>query len=260
MTLAEKAAQKARPAAAEPLPEEKPAGDRFYREATDELPDIEIPVPEGGPEQVPVHVAWANVMGTVRAVGKDQKVTEGPARFNYRGVDDALNIFGPACRAHGVLVMPYRVEPSYRDTKTSTGKDTRECTVLVTYRIYGPKGDHLEVQAAGESLDTQDKGTAKAQSVALRTLLYHAGLVPTRDLDPDAGSGVERGEAPVRPASSYVEEICHPKTSVQRLLQIKYELTQSRQLGALVTNEVGDEEAVGALVNRIGRERQGGTA
>ncbi|MBO3751583.1 ERF family protein [Streptosporangiaceae bacterium NEAU-GS5] len=257
MTLAEKAAAKARPDTA-PAEDRPPLGDRIYREPAAELPEVDIPVPEGGPEQVPVHVAWAAVMGTVRSVTKGQKVTEGPARFNYRGVDDALNVFGPACRAHGVLVLPVRVEPSYRDTKTSTGKDTRECTVLVTYRIYGPTGDYLEVQAAGESLDTQDKGSAKAQAVALRTLLFHAGLVPTRDQDPDATS-VERGEAPVRPAASYVEEICHPKTSVQRLLQIKYELTQSRQLGAMVTNETGDEEAIGALVNRIGRERQTGS-
>ncbi|MEU8381721.1 ERF family protein [Streptosporangium sp. NPDC048865] len=222
--------------------------------AAEALPDIDIEVPEGGPAQVPVHVAWANVMGQVRAVTKEDKVTEGPARFAYRGVDRALNVFGPVCRAHGVLVLPHRVEASYRDTKTSTGKPTRECTVLVTYRIYGPMGDHLETQAAGESLDTGDKGSAKAQAVALRTLLFHAGLVPTQDPDPDSHN-IERGEAVVRSAASYVEEICNPRTSVQRLLQIKYELTQTGQMGALVTNETGDDEQVGAMVNRIGKER-----
>lgn len=217
------------------------------------LPDVDIPVPEGGPAKVPVHVAWANVMGEVRAVVKQWEPTEGP-RFKYRGVDDALNFFGPACRAHGVLVLPYRVEASYRDTKTSTGKPTRECTVLVTYRIHGPNGDHLEVQAAGESLDTGDKGTAKAQAIALRTLLYHAGLVPTRDPDPDSAH-VERGEAPVRKAADYVEEIHDPRTSIPRLKQIKYEVQQSRQGGVLVTNEVGDDEPILNMINRIGKER-----
>lgn len=254
MTLADKAAALARPDEADQPAE---GVERSAAPAPSEpLPDIDIPVPEGGPASVPVHVAWANVMGEVRAVVKQWEPTEGP-RFKYRGVDDALNYFGPACRAHGVLVLPYRVETSHRDTKTSTGKPTRECTVLVTYWIYGPNGDHLEVQAAGESLDTGDKGTAKAQAIALRTLLYHAGLVPTRDPDPDSVH-IERGEAPVRPAVDYVDEICHPNTSVSRLRQIRYELGQTRQLGALVMNETGDDERIGDLIDRVGKERAGG--
>jgi hypothetical protein len=257
-SLAEIAAAKARPESnGTAVADEQPLQGEPLPDT--ELPDIDIPVPEGGPEQVPVHVAWSRVMGTVRSVGKERRVTEGPARFAYRGVDEALNVFGPACRAHGVLVLPYRVESAYRDTTTSTGKPTRECTVLVTYRIYGPMGDHLEVQAAGESLDTQDKGSAKAQAVALRTLLYHAGLVPTRDPDPDSQQ-IDRGEAPVRPAVLYVEEICNPRTTVGRLRQIRFELGQSRQLGAIVTNETGDEEPVGTLIDRIGKERATGGA
>lgn len=221
----------------------------------EQLPDpgIATPGPEG-PEQVPWYVAWSRVMETVRGVSKAERVTEGPAKFNYRGVDSALNVFGPACRLHGVLVLPVKVETSYRDTKTSTGKPTRECTAVVTYRIVGPAGDGIEVQAAGESLDTQDKGTAKAQAVALRTLLYHGGLVPTRDPDPDSVS-IERGEAPVRSAASYRDEVLEENPNRARMRQIVYELRQQRRGGELVTNEVGDEEPIGALVERIGRER-----
>ncbi|MEV0149063.1 MULTISPECIES: hypothetical protein [unclassified Nonomuraea] len=250
MTLADQAAKLARP-------DEHTEAPTTSTVPAEPLPDIDIPVPEGGPAKLPVHVAWANVMGVVRAVTKGDKVTEGPARFDYRGVDRALNVFGPACRAHGVLVLPHRVEPSYRDTTTSTGKPTRECTVVVTYRIYGPNGDHLEVQAAGESLDTGDKGSAKAQAVALRTLLYHAGLVPTLDPDPDAHN-LERGEARIRSAAEYADEACNPRTSVGRLRQMHRELAQSRQLGELVTNETGEEERIGDLINRVGRERAGG--
>jgi ERF superfamily len=255
MSLADKAAALARP---EEAPDTHTTEQQPTSAAPAPLPDVDIPVPEGGPAQVPVHVAWANVMGDVRAVTKGDKVTEGPARFDYRGVDRALNVFGPACRAHGVLVLPYRVEPSYRDTTTSTGKPTRECTVVVTYRIYGPNGDHLEVQAAGESLDTGDKGSAKAQAVALRTLLYHAGLVPTRDPDPDSHN-LERGEARIRSAAEYADEACNPRTSVGRLRQMRRELAQSRQLGELVVNENGDDEPIGNLIDRIGKERAGGS-
>jgi hypothetical protein len=221
------------------------------------LPEVNIPEPgPDGPEQVPVHVAWSRVMGEVRGVAKDARVSEGPARFNYRGVDMALNVFGPACRLHGVLVLPVHVEPSYRDTRTSRDKPARECTVVVTYRIVGPMGDHLDVQAAGESLDSGDKGSAKAQAVALRTLLFHAGLVPT-EADPDATS-VERGEAPVRSAVDYRDEALNSGTSVQRLRQIHYEVRQHGIAGTTVVNESGDDERLGDLVTRVGAERAGG--
>lgn len=233
-------------------PAENPAPPTVRAEP-EPLPDPGIPEPGAdGPEQVPVHVAWSRVMGTVRPVAKNETGTG--INYSFRGVDRALNVFGPACRLHGVLVLPVHVEASYRDTLTSQKKPTRECTVIVTFRIYGPAGDHIEVQAAGESLDTGDKGSAKAQSVALRTLLYNGGLVPTGDQDPDS-SNVERGEAPVRTPASYRDEALDTRTSRERMRQIVFELRQHQIADAKVQNETGDEEAVGALVMRIGAER-----
>lgn len=206
------------------------------------------------PPQVPVVVAWNRVMKDVRAIAKLDKVESGPARFAYRGVDRAVEAFGPACRRHGVLVIPETVEAAHAPTTTSQNKPARECTVTVTYRIYGPTGDSFIAQAAGESVDTGDKATAKAQAVALRTLLYHAGLVPTRDTDPDAHN-IERGEAPVRPATSYRDEVLNPRTRKSRLYQIHHELKSTGRLDEIVTNEVGDEEPIGDLVVRIGSTR-----
>lgn len=223
-------------------------------------PGIPEPGPDG-PEQIAVWAAWSRVMGTVRGIAKNgwygKPGTQGS--YQFRGVDAALNSFGPACRLHGVLVLPIRTDASYRDVKTSTGKNSRECTVTVTYRIIGPSGDHIEVQSVGESMDSADKGTAKALSTSLRSLLLLGGLVPVEGPDPDS-MNVERGEAPVRTAVSYVDEICNPDTSAGRLRQIHYELRQTQQLGAFVTNEVGDEEAVGDMVVRIGKARAEGGA
>lgn len=253
MSLRERAAELAR--ADQAAPEAAPSGPapEFAGYVPEELPDVDIPEPPAdGPEQVPVHIAWSRVMGTVRPVAKNESGTG--INYKFRGVDTALNVFGPACRLHGVLVLPVHVEASYRDTKTSQGKPSRECTVIVTYRIIGPAGDFLEVQAAGESLDNGDKGSAKAQAVALRTLLFLGGLVPTGDQDPDSRN-VERGEAPLRPAASYRDEALDPRTSRQRMAQMVYELRQTNRSGETVQNESGDDEPIGALIHRIGAER-----
>lgn len=229
-----------------------------YTPAPLQDPGIPEPGPDG-PERVPVWVAWSRVMGEVRGVSKGDWYGKAnmSGSYQFRGVDSALNAFGPACRLHGVLVLPVHVETAYRDVKTSGGKPSRECTATVTYRIIGPTGDSIEVQSAGESMDSADKGTAKALSTALRSLLFLGGLVPTNDADPDS-TNVERGEAPVRSAVQYLDEITHPQTSAGRLRQIHYELKQSGQLGALLTNEVGDEEQAGVMVVRIGKERAAG--
>lgn len=203
-------------------------------------------------------VAWSRVMGEVRSIAKRERFEGGSAgRFNFRGIETALNAFGPACRKHGVLVIQHKVETEYRDITTAKGSKMRECTALVTFRIYGPDGTYFDSQAAGEASDSGGRSTPKAQSIALRTLLINNGLVPTEDRDADAAQ-FERAESPVRPAASYLDEICNPHTSAGRLRQIHHELGSTRQLGALVTNEVGEEEQIGAMVVRIGKERAAG--
>ncbi|WP_028814457.1 ERF family protein [Streptomyces flavidovirens] len=221
-------------------------------------PGIPEPGPDG-PEQVPVWVAWSRVMGEVRGVSKGNWYGKAntTGSYQFRGVDSALNAFGPACRLHGVLVLPIRTETAYRDVKTSGGKPSRECTATVTYRIIGPTGDSIEVQSAGESMDSADKGTAKALSTALRSLLFLGGLVPTNDADPDA-SNVERGEAPVRSAESYRDEQLDPKTPPSRLDQIRMELRSHGMLNAKVQNETGELETLDSIGGRMYRERTGG--
>lgn len=256
-TLAERAASAAGRTTTEPTDQPGPAYEPPAAPAADPMADYEPG--NDDPDMVPVHLAWLRVRKDIRAIAKGEQYNGAGTRFNFRGVDTVVNVFGPVTLKHGVNVLPVKVEAEYGEKSTKNGGKMRECSVLVTWEIMGPKGDTLTLQTQGEALDTADKSTTKAQSVALRTLLLSFGLTPTHDKDPDADR-IERGEAPVRPAASYVDEIAHPDTSAGRLRQIHYELKQSRQLGALVTNEVGDEEAIGDMVVRLGKERAAGGA
>ncbi|MEU4205619.1 ERF family protein [Streptomyces sp. NPDC026294] len=214
------------------------------------------------PEMVPVHLAWLRVRRDVRAIAKKEQYNGGGTRFSFRGVDTVVNTFGPVTLRHGVSVFPVDVDAEHRDTTSAKGSKMRECTVTVSWMVMGPKGDTLPalLKTRGEALDSADKGTAKAQSVALRVLLLTGGLTPTHDTDPDA-SHVERGEAPPRTAASYRDEILEPGTSRQRLAQINYEIKQVGLYDTQVVNEVGEEEPLGAFLYRVGQERiQGGAA
>ncbi|MFF0409161.1 ERF family protein [Kitasatospora sp. NPDC004745] len=253
-TLAERAAEKAGRDETTP-----PQADDTAAPVVDVIPDLGAYEPrEGDPEMVPVHIAWLRARRDVRAISKGEQYNGGGTRFNFRGVDTTVNTFGPVTLSHGLNLLPLKVEATYRDATSANNKKMHECTVLVTWQLMGPAGDSLPpVQSAGEALDSADKATAKAQSVALRVILLTLGLTPTSDPDPDS-SHMERGEAPVRPAAAYLDEITNPATSVGRLRQIHHELQQGRQAQTLVTNEVGDEEPIGAMVVRIGKERTSG--
>ncbi|KXK63388.1 hypothetical protein AWW66_03480 [Micromonospora rosaria] len=262
MSLRERAeAAEAPPAADWPAPA-APGTGHTPTDPADELPDIEYTGAIADVDQVPVHVAWARVMADVQSVGKgdlhDPARTGGRGpKYNYRGVDRVLNAVGPALRRHGAMVIPVRTEPSYRDITTSGGAKMRECTVTVTYEIWGPKGDKMPAQSCGEAFDSGDKSTTKACTVAYRNLLITALSIPTRDprLDAEASSH-ERGAAPAPKPADYRDEIADPRTSLGRLKQMSGELQQHNLLGALVTNEMGEPEQLGAMYARVVRQRR----
>lgn len=224
------------------------------------MPELDIPDPDpNGYPQIKVHLAWLRVRAEIKSIGKGREYKESEqakAKFKFRGVDDALNAFAPITLLHGVNIIPNKVDASFRDARTSTGKPTRECTVTVTWRIYGPMGDYLECQTVGESLDGGDKGSAKAQSVALRVLLFGAGLIPTGDPSVDM-STIERGDVRMRTPNEYLSEIVDESTTGARMSQILHELRQARMDRAIVRNELGQDEAIGAMVQRVGDARFG---
>lgn len=127
--------------------------------------------------------AWLHVMGEVQAIRKQQRNAR--QGFSFRGIDDVMNAVGPALRKHGVAVIPTRVDAGHERISLASGKGATEVRVGVTYSIIGPAGDRIDGYSVGESMDTGDKATAKAMSVAYRTFLLQALTIPTDEPDPD---------------------------------------------------------------------------
>jgi hypothetical protein len=137
-------------------------------------------------EEPTIFQALGRVMSAVRSVGKTGHNAD--QNYNFRGIDAVVNAVGPQLREHGVIVVPEVQDASYRDVTTSRGKPSREVTVKVRYRFYGPAGDYIDAVTVGESMDFGDKGTPKAMSVAFRVALLQALCLPTDEQDPDAQS------------------------------------------------------------------------
>ena len=121
----------------------------------------------------------------VRAVGKDQRNQQ--QNFNFRGVDAVVNAAAPALDKHGVITVPVLEEVEYTTVEVGQKRTPMaHVRVKVTYRFHGPAGDHFDAVVPGEAMDSGDKGTAKAMSVAYRIALIQALNLPTSDEDPDA--------------------------------------------------------------------------
>lgn len=142
-------------------------------------------------EKLTIIEALAAVMGEVQPVGKGSRNVE--FGYNFRGIDAVVNAVGPILRKHCVIVVPELLDAAYRDVSTSKGKPSRECTVRVRYRFYGPAGDYIDAVVPGESMDVSDKGAPKAMSVAYRIALLQTLCIPTDEPDPDSQS-YERGQ------------------------------------------------------------------
>lgn len=146
-------------------------------------------IPEAAPAAgVPTIIQLiATVMAEVTHVGKDGWNDQ--QKFKFRGIDAVINAFGPAARRAGIVPAPKVKETVYRDVLVGAKRTPmQQCTVKVRYRFWGPAGDHLDVKVPGEAMDSGDKGTAKAMSVAYRTALIQLLALPTDEPDPDATS------------------------------------------------------------------------
>lgn len=131
--------------------------------------------------------ALSAVMAEVGAV-KKADFNEGQ-RFNFRGVDAVVNAVAPALKKYGVLVMPSLQSVDYAQVEVGKNRTPMmQCRVVVQYAFIAEDGTNLAATVAAEALDSGDKATAKAMSVAFRTALLQALCLPTDEPDPDSHS------------------------------------------------------------------------
>jgi hypothetical protein len=126
------------------------------------------------------------VMTDVQGVAKkDKNLSQG---FNFRGIDAVVNAVGPEFRKHGGFLMPRVISKTASILPTKSGGSMNAVSLEVEFSIYGDEGEPVTGTVFSEANDSGDKATAKAMSVALRTFLLQALLLPTDEPDPDSQS------------------------------------------------------------------------
>lgn len=127
----------------------------------------------------------ADAKKTIGAVGKND--TNQIQKFKFRGIDAVVNAVAPVFNDLGVITVPEVLEHEY-ETVVIGAKQTQmgHVRLVVKYHFYGPEGDVVTATVASESMDSGDKATPKAMSVAFRTALLQVLNLPTDEPDPDS--------------------------------------------------------------------------
>ncbi|UTN92131.1 ERF family ssDNA binding protein [Streptomyces phage HFrancette] len=144
-------------------------------------PPIYQPAPTGAPADAPrVFTAIAAVMRDAMPVGKNQRNEQ--QNYKFRGIDDVMSAMAGPMRKHGVFILPTIAD----HTQQRDGKMTRT-VITMRYSVYGPAGDCLVAEVPGEAFDFADKATNKAQSAALKYLLFTLFMLPVDGRSIDDG-------------------------------------------------------------------------
>ena len=142
----------------------------------------------------PTHLLLTRVSEQVGTVRKsDHNAQQG---FNFRGIDAVVRAVWPALVTHRVSVTTRLVSVDYAERQSNRGGLLTVARVVLAVTFVGPAGDPVTTTVAGEAMDSGDKATPKAQSVALRTALLQTLMLPTDDPDPDSFSYRPRDGAP----------------------------------------------------------------
>ena len=132
-----------------------------------------------------IYQAIIVVMADIGAIGKDKKNAQ--QGFKYRGVDDVMNALQPVMVQHGLFVVPEIIDQKREERQTNRGGNLIYSVCTVRYTFYAKDGSSVQCVVVGEGMDSGDKATNKAMSIAFKYACFQVFCIPTEEMkDPDA--------------------------------------------------------------------------
>lgn len=171
---------------------------------------LEAATPGADPTNPPaLGVALMMVAREIGPVAKDRRVTTGPAKFNFRGIDDVLQAIHESMARWGVSFIPAGFDLLDNTVGTTkSGGAQQHLLGTVHFTIMGPAGDTMAAAVVAEAQDTSDKSASKAMSMAYKYLAFQVLSIPVEGaLEESDSSSEERavraGQTPPPPGDAW---------------------------------------------------------
>lgn len=132
----------------------------------------------------------ADCMRQLGAIGKDSYNQQ--QKFSYRGVDAVMNALNPVLTANHVFCVPEVLEQHREERQTKSGGNLIYSILKMCYTLYAEDGSSVSATVIGEGMDSADKSSNKAMSVAYKYAMFQIFSIPTEEMaDPDADTPPE---------------------------------------------------------------------
>ena len=133
-----------------------------------------------------IYSLMALAAGQIGAVTKDKRTQQGDKYF-YRGIDDVMNALHPVLAELGITIIPEVIDQQRTERTTKSGANLLYSILTIRYHFYAPDGSSVTATVVGEAMDSGDKASNKAMSVAYKYACFQAFCIATEEMeDPDA--------------------------------------------------------------------------
>jgi len=126
-----------------------------------------------------IYEAIPAIMAEVGAIGKDRKNTQ--QGYNFRGIDDVYAALQGLLAKHKVFTVPEVLEDRMEERQSRSGGALIYRILKIRYQVCASDGSSVTAVVLGEGMDSGDKGSNKAMSVAHKYLFLQLFAIPTDD-------------------------------------------------------------------------------
>lgn len=201
---------------------------------------------------VKVYQAISNVSKALLS-GIAKNTTNQQQGWRYRGVDDVMNALAKNLTENGLLIIPQVIERTCEERRTDRGKPIFYVTVTMDFEfICVEDGSTKTVRMVGEGMDSGDKATNKAMSIAYKYAALQTFCIPTEEtsIDPDAqvhtleakGAGGHQQNAINRNQRGSGQNQPATPATAQKQRQQQAQDVQTQQAGPTMTREQQKEQ------------------
>ncbi|HCD1096054.1 ERF family protein [Proteus mirabilis] len=134
-----------------------------------------------------VYKAISNVAREMAETGIKKGSVNQQQGFMFRGIDAVYNALAPALVKHGLLILPRIIERTVTERQTQRGSLLFYVVVKAEFEFVSVEdGSKHTVVTYGEAMDSGDKATNKAMSIAYKYAAFQTFCIPTEETAIDA--------------------------------------------------------------------------
>lgn len=150
-------------------------------------------------EQKKVYAAISAVARDMSEVGISKDRENRQQGFSFRGIDQVYNALAPMLAKHGLVILPRITERTVTERVTQKGGVLFYVVVKAEFDFVATEdGSMHTIVTYGEAMDSGDKATNKAMSIAYKYAAFQTFCIPTEQTAIDADAEVHH----IKPADA----------------------------------------------------------